>query len=72
MLKRLYHKFIDSATRTLREENREIREHLIHIEDKIIERTVHVEDKESDLKDGIIELGEKLNLIIAEYIQKEL
>ena len=83
ILKRLYHKLVDSATRELRQENREFRERLIHIEDKqneLIERAANFEDKENelvaflrnffDLRDGIIECQEKLNRVIAKQIQE--
>ena len=83
MLKRLYRKLIESATRELRQENCELRERLVHIEDKqneLIERAAHIEDKENelvaflrnffDLRDGIIECQEKLNRVIAKQMQE--
>ena len=64
MLKKLFHRFADAATRQLREENREIRERLIHIEDKeneLIERAIHIEDKENELIERAIHIEDKEN-----------
>ena len=59
MLKRLYHKLVDSATR-------ELRERLIHIEDKqneLIERVSHVEDKENELVERAVEVLDAFELV---------
>ncbi len=66
MLKRLYHRLVSSATRELREQNSELAQRLCKLESvlaDLVERAVHIEDKESCLSDELSCLMSKENEI---------
>jgi hypothetical protein len=66
VLKRLYHRLVSSATRELREQNSELAQRLCKLESvlaDLVERAVHIEDKESCLSDELSCLMSKENEI---------
>lgn len=62
MLKRLYHKLVDSATRQLRQENAEVLAHLTHIENKVnnlAENIVRIAEKQNELLEQVIKIEDR-------------